>query len=151
VKGLQPRARGRASPAPAEEAAHGGTGPLPGGEGSGPPEAGWSGQARGGTTPTRGGPGPPWGVRVHGGHPRAPLPSWARGGPEPIRARGRSGDHEPNCQARAVCHVTQRMRSMLRIARRKRFGHPSRRYPCPYVSTVYFNSIIKLIDLIELS
>jgi hypothetical protein len=92
-------------------------------------------------TPSRGerGPGPrgrsersdPWrsgphtwrprtslGVRIRGGHPRAPLPSWARGGPGPIRARGRSGDYDPSCQARAVCHVTQRTRRRLRIARR---------------------------------
>jgi hypothetical protein len=75
------------------------------GEGVQAPEAGRSGQARGGLAPTRGGPGPPWGVRVRGGHPRAPLPSWARGGPGPIKAWERSGDHDPSCQARAVCHV----------------------------------------------
>jgi hypothetical protein len=88
------------------------------GQGVWAPEAGRSGQARGGLAPTHGIPGPPWGVRVGGGHPSAPLPSWARGGPKPIRARGRSGDHGPSCQARAACHVIQRTRRRLRIARR---------------------------------
>jgi hypothetical protein len=92
--------------------------PFPGGGGSGPLEAGRSSHACGGLAPTRGGPRPPWGVRVRGGHPRAPLPSWARGGPGPIRARSRSEDHDPSCQARAVCHVTQRTRRRLWTARR---------------------------------
>jgi hypothetical protein len=96
----------------------GGTGPLPGGRGARAPEAGQSGQFCGGLAPTRGGSGPPWGVRVRGGHPRAPLPSWAHGGPGPIRARGRSGDHDPSCQAQTVCHVTQRTRRRLHITRR---------------------------------
>jgi hypothetical protein len=51
-------------------------------------EAGRSGQARGGLDRSRGGPGPPWGVRVRGGHPRAPLPSWARGGPGTYKSTG---------------------------------------------------------------
>jgi hypothetical protein len=88
------------------------------GEGVRAPEAGRSGQARGHLAPTRGGPGPTWGVRVRGGHPRASLSSWARGGPGPIRAWGRSEDHDPSCQARAECHVTQRTRRRLRIASR---------------------------------
>jgi hypothetical protein len=37
VKGLLPQARGRGSPAPTAGAARGGSGPLPGGRGSGPP------------------------------------------------------------------------------------------------------------------
>jgi hypothetical protein len=72
--------------------------PLPGG-GVRAPEADWSGQARDGLAITRGGPGPSWGVWVRGGYPRAPLPSWARGGPGHLRARGRSEDHGPSCQA----------------------------------------------------
>jgi hypothetical protein len=57
----------------------------------------------------------PWGVRVRRGYLRAPLPSWACGGPGPLRARGRSGDHGPSCQARAVCHVTQKTRGRSRM------------------------------------
>jgi hypothetical protein len=45
--------------------------PFPGGGGSGPLEAGRSGQARGGQAPTRAGPGPPWG----GPGPRGPPES----------------------------------------------------------------------------
>jgi hypothetical protein len=65
VVGLESRegpsttARGRASPTPTTEAARGGTGPLPGGRVVWAPEAGRSGQARGGLAPTRGGLGPP--------------------------------------------------------------------------------------------
>jgi hypothetical protein len=54
--------------------------PFSGERGARGPKAGRSGQACRGLAPSRGGPGPPWGVRVRGGHPRAPLPSWARGG-----------------------------------------------------------------------
>jgi hypothetical protein len=118
MKGLLPRARGRASHAPTTGAARGDTGPFPGGRGVRTPEAGWSGQACDGLASTRGGPGPPWGVRVRGGYPRASLPSWARGGPGPLRARGRSGDHDPSCQARAACHITQKMRGRLQMVRR---------------------------------
>jgi hypothetical protein len=79
------------------------------------PEADRSGQARDGPAITRGGPGPPWEVRVGGGYPRAPLPYVACGGPGPQRARGGSGDHGPSCQDRAVCHVTQRARGRSRM------------------------------------
>jgi hypothetical protein len=41
------------------------------GKGVRAPEAGQTGQARGGLAPTRSGPGPPWGVRVRGGHPES--------------------------------------------------------------------------------
>jgi hypothetical protein len=136
VKGLQPRARVRASPAPSAGAARGGTGPLPGGRGVRAPEAGWSGQARDGPAITCGGPGPPWGVRVRGGYPRAPLPSVACGGPGPQGARGGSRDHGPSCQARAVCHVTQKSRGRSRMVIRLGPGHPRRRYPCLYVPTI---------------
>jgi hypothetical protein len=81
------------------------------------PEAGWSGLACDGLAITRDGPGPPWGVRVREGYPRAPLPSWARGGPGPLRARGRSEDHDPSCQVRAVRHVTQKTRGRSRMVR----------------------------------
>jgi hypothetical protein len=83
AKGLLPQAHGRASPAPSAGAAHGGTGPLPRGRGVRAPEAGWSGQARDDPAITRGGPGPPWGVRVRGCYPRAPFPYVACRGPEP--------------------------------------------------------------------
>jgi hypothetical protein len=82
------------------------------------PEAGRSGRVCGSLASTRGGPEPSWGVRIRGGYPRATLPLWARGGPGPLRAWGRSGDHDPSCQARAVCHVTQKMRGRLRMVRR---------------------------------
>jgi hypothetical protein len=75
----------------------GGTRPLPGGRGVRASEAGWSSQARDGPAITRSGPGPPWGVRVCGGYPSAPLPSVACGGPGPQGARGGSGDHGPSC------------------------------------------------------
>jgi hypothetical protein len=44
------------------------------GEGVRAPEPGWSSQTRGGLALTRGGTGPPWGVRVRGGHFRATCP-----------------------------------------------------------------------------
>jgi hypothetical protein len=94
--------------------------PSRGGGGSGPPRPVGAVRPVEVWAPARGGSGPPWGVRVRGGHPRAPLPSWARGSPGPIRARGRSGDHDPGCQARAVCHITQRASRRLRIT-----YHPS--------------------------
>jgi hypothetical protein len=128
VKDLLPRARGRASPTPTAGAARGSTGPLPGGRGGpGPPEAGWSGQARDGLAITRGGPGPPWEVRVREGYPRALLRSWGCGGPGPVRARGWSGDHGPSCQAQTVCHVTRRAKGRLRITYCLLGGHPVRR------------------------
>jgi hypothetical protein len=68
------------------------------GEGVWAPEAGWSGQACDGLAIIHDSPGLPWGVRVRGGYPRAPLPSWARRGPGPLRARRWSGDHGPSCQ-----------------------------------------------------
>jgi hypothetical protein len=106
------------APLPPWGAARGDTGPLPEGRWDPAPEAGWSGQACDGPAITRGGPGPPWGVRVRAGYPRAPLPSWARGDLGPLRAQERSGDHGPSCQARAVCHVTQKGRGRLRMVRR---------------------------------
>jgi hypothetical protein len=63
--------------------ARGGTGPLSGGRGVRAPEACWSGQAYEGQAPARGGPGPPWRVRIRGDHS---LASWARGGPGLLRA-----------------------------------------------------------------
>jgi hypothetical protein len=78
------------------------------GEGVRAPVAGRSGLACDGPAITRGGPGPPWGDRVHGGYPRALQHSWGRGGPGPRIARGGSGDHSPTCQGRAVCHVPRR-------------------------------------------
>jgi hypothetical protein len=72
------------------------------------PEADRSGQTRDGPAITRGGPGPPWEVRVGGGYPRTPLPSVAcrelgegpettvpavGPGPYATSPRGRGGDH----------------------------------------------------------
>jgi hypothetical protein len=109
---------------------------------------------RGGTwrrrTPSRGkgGPGPqgqlewsgPWRSGLHTwwhrtslGSPgpwrprQSALPLWARGGAGPIRARGRSGDYDPSCQSRAVCHVAQRTRERLRITLRPSGLTPVRR------------------------
>jgi hypothetical protein len=64
----------RASPAPTMGAARGGTRPLPGGRGIRASEASGSGETCDGPAITRGGPGPPWGVRVRGSYPRALLP-----------------------------------------------------------------------------
>jgi hypothetical protein len=47
--------------------------PFLGGRGVRAPEASWSGLARDGLAITRGGPGPPWVVRIRGGYPRAPC------------------------------------------------------------------------------
>jgi hypothetical protein len=99
--------------------ARGGTGPLPGGWGVRAPEAGRSGLACDGPATTRSGPGPPWRDRVREGPPKAPQPSWGRGGPGLVIAQGGSRDHGPSCQARAMCHVPQKVRGRLRIVRRQ--------------------------------
>jgi hypothetical protein len=97
-------------------------------------EAGRSGLTCDEPVITRGGLGPPWGDRVRRGSPRAPQPSWGREGPGPGIARGGSGDYGPSCQTRAVEHVPQKAKKgRLQIARRQGPGHPSRRYPYPYV------------------
>jgi hypothetical protein len=82
-------------------------------EGVRAPEAGWSGQARDGPAIIRGGPGPPWGVRVRGGSRELPCLPWhaevldlrelgegpetmipaVRPGPHATSPRRRGGDH----------------------------------------------------------
>jgi hypothetical protein len=57
----------------------------------------------------------PQGSPGRGGNPRALLPSWVHRGPGPLRARGGSGDRGPSCQARVVCHVTQKARGRLLV------------------------------------
>jgi hypothetical protein len=83
------------------------------------PEAGRSGLVCDGPATTRSGPGPPWRDRVREGPPKAPQPSWGRGGPGLVIAQGGSGDHGPSCQARAMCHVPQKVTGRLRIVRRQ--------------------------------
>jgi hypothetical protein len=109
----------KGQPRPLCRTARGGIGPLPGGWGVRAPEAGRSGLVCDGPATTRGGSGPPWRDRVREGSPKAPQPSWGRGGPGLVIARGGSGDHGPSCQARAMCHVPQKVRGRLRIARRQ--------------------------------
>jgi hypothetical protein len=123
-------------PRPHRMTACGGAGPPPGGRGVRAPEAGRSGLACDGPAITRGGPGPPWGDRVRGGHPRALQPPRARGGPGPDGALGGSGDHGPSRQALAKRHVIQKARERLWFVRRQGPGHPSKGYPCLYVPTV---------------
>jgi hypothetical protein len=96
----------------------GDTVPLPRGREVRDPEASPGGQAHRGLAPTRGGAGHPGGSGPVEAIPEHPvlMGTWRHRTYK--STGGRSGDHDPNCQARAVRLVTQRPRARSRITLR---------------------------------
>jgi hypothetical protein len=92
---------------------------------SGPPRPVQIDRPQRGLAPTRGGAGPPSGSGPMEAIPEHPVlvgTWWHR---TYMSTGGRSGDHDPSCQAQAVCPVTQRTKVRTRIALR-----PSGWRPC---------------------
>jgi hypothetical protein len=98
---------------------------FPGVRGVRAPKAGPDGQAQRGLAPARGGAGPPGGSEPMEAKPEhlVLVGTWRRR--TYVSTGGRSGDHDPSCQAWAVCPVTQRAKVRTRITLRL-----SRRTPC---------------------
>jgi hypothetical protein len=99
--------------------------PFPGEREVWAPEASPDGQAQRGLAPTRCGAGPPGGSGPLEARPEHPVlvGTWRRR--TYMSTGGRSGDHDPSCQARTFRHVTHRTRERSRITLR-----PSGWRPC---------------------
>jgi hypothetical protein len=113
------RTRGRAGLAAASSGARGGTGPLSRWEGSsGPHHLAQARRPPGGPASTRRGPDHPAVDRAGGISSCASCPRGLVEAPDLPEHGGWSGDRDPNCQARAVRPVTQRLSARLRITSR---------------------------------
>jgi hypothetical protein len=134
AKGLQPQARGRASPAPSAGQHVAAPDPFPG-DGVRAPEAGRSGLACDGPATTRSGPGPPWRDRVREGPPKAPQPFLGTWRPRTCNSSGRV--RGPRSQLSGPGYVPRPPEGEREITdcEAPSPGHPSRRYPYLYVPT----------------